>query len=431
MARRKTMTVPNIYERLGITPVVNGAATLTRLGGSLMPPEVIQAMAEASQAFVPLDKLQVAVGRRLAELTRNEAAYVTSGAAAGLLLATAACVTGDDPEKMQMLPHPERIPGGRNRVVMFRSQRNGYDFAVRQVGIELVEIGPSRTEAPTQTHSDASLEAELTAALDDRTACVMYFAGALASVGSLPLERVVEIAHARGVPVVVDGAAQIPPIENLWRFSGSPGPAPWAKALAKLGLGEAAPEQTVPAGADLAVFSGGKGLCGPQATGLILGRADLIASVARQGSPNALIGRPLKVAKEELCGLLAAVEWYLSLDCEALALRYERQVDHAIESLSGLPGVIAERTWPSEAGQPMPRAHIRLTEEAGLTRDALQAALKAGTPSIELSDAGKDGVYVNPQTLSPGEERIVARALREVLEAAQSAGAPSTAGAAR
>ena len=409
---------PAIYERLGVRPVINGAATLTRLGGSLMPAPVLEAMAQAAGAFVPLDELQRAAGKRLAELTRNEAAYVTSGAAAGLVLATAACITGADPDKMALLPRPEKIEGGKHKVVVFRSQRNGYDFAVRQVGIDLVEVGPTRAQAIEKEPDEERLADELFESIDERTACVTYFAGGHFASGALSLEKTVELAHQHGVPVVVDGAAQIPPVENLWRYTGAPGPALWAQAQAKLGIEGAvspAPQQTTPAGADLAVFSGGKGLCGPQSSGLIVGRAELIGAIARQSNPNAYIGRPMKVGKEEICGLVAAIEWYLSLDFEALAADYERQVDVVLEAMAGVAGVAADRVWPNEAGQPLPRARVRLTAEAQLTRDQLNERLRAHTPTIELSPAGNDGVYVNPQTLQPGEAEIVASALRNAL----------------
>lgn len=401
-----------VYDRLGVTPVINGIGTVTRLGGSLMPPTVLEAMIEAARWYVPLQELQEAAGRRLAALTRNEAAYVATGAAAGLVLATAACITGSDTDRMAQLPRPERIPGGKHKVVVFRSQRNGYDFAVRQVGVELVEVGPSRADAATRPPSPD----DLARALDDRTAAVVYFAGAHFAAGALPVEQVVEIAHAHGVPVIVDAAAQIPPVENLWRFTGKGGPAPWAQAQARLGVAPAAPAEVKPAGADLAIFSGGKGLCGPQASGLIVGRADLINAIARQGNPNALIGRPMKVGKEEICGLVAAVEWYLSLDYGALAARYEMQVQHVLDALAGVPGVVASRDWPNEAGQPMPRALVRFTPDAPLSRDALQAALRADDPRVELASAGDDGVYVNPQNLRPGDEVLVADALRRACE---------------
>jgi seryl-tRNA(Sec) selenium transferase len=419
-----------VYERLGVRPVINGVGTVTRLGGSLMPPPVLEAMLDAARHYVPLEELQAAAGRRLAELTHNEGAYVSSGAAAGLVLATAACITGDDPEKMALLPHPERIPGGRHKVVIQRCQRIGYDFAIRQVGVELVEVGPTRAEARQEGRRTRSEDLE--AALDDRTAAVFFIAGPSHAPGALTLEEVVATAHGRGIPVVVDAAAQIPPIENLWAFTGRGGPAPWARALASLGLPEASPTvpDTVPgAGADLALFSGGKGLCGPQATGLVVGRADLIRAMARQANPNALIGRPMKVGKEEICGLVAAVEWYLGLDLVALAARYERQVQHVLDAVAGLPGVTARRDWPNEAGQPMPRALISLGPGALLDRDALQERLRRGDPPVELSNAGggdrgasgAPGVYVNPQDLREGDEVFVAAALQGALDPAGAA----------
>jgi L-seryl-tRNA(Ser) seleniumtransferase len=369
------MTTPRTYQQLGLRRVINGAATLTRLGGSLMPPEVLDAMRDAAGSFVQLDELQRAVGRRLAELTNNEAAYVSSGAAAGLAVATAACVAGTDREKLARLPD---TAGMQNEVIVHRSQRNGYDHAIRQIGVTLVEIGGA----------ESTTAGELEAAFTERTAAVFYFAGALAA-HSIPLPEVIRIAHARGVPVIVDAAAQIPPVSNLWHF-------------------------TRDLGCDLAIFSGGKGLCGPQSAGLVLGRADLVAACAVIGAPNHGIGRPMKVGKEEMAGLLAAVEWSLRRDEPALLADYERQVAHVVERLQGLPGVAVTRAFPSEAGQPMPRAHVHLGPEAGVARDQLLAQLRDGDPIIELSGA-PDGVYVNPQTLQPGEVEQVADALVAIL----------------
>jgi uncharacterized pyridoxal phosphate-dependent enzyme len=371
----RTAPTTDVYADLGMRRVINAAATLTRLGGSIMPPQVLEAMMQASRSFVELPELQRRCGERLAKMTRNEAAYVCSGAAAGLTLTTAACITGTDPAKIARLPGD--LAGLKDEVVVHRSQRNGYDFAIRQTGVRMVEIGPSVEE--------------LEAAIGERTAAVVYFAGRLAE-GSLPLKTVVEVAHRRGVPVIVDGAAQVPPISSLWQY-------------------------TVEDGADLAVFSGGKGLRGPQSSGLIVGRADLIEAVRMHGPPNQAIGRPMKVGKEEMVGLVAAVDWYLSLDEPSLVKRYERQVARVVEALAGIAGVTATREFPSEAGQPMPRALVRFdASRLGFDRDEVVRRLREGDPYVEVSSSGDDGIYVNPQTLDDGEETIVIERLVGALK---------------
>jgi uncharacterized pyridoxal phosphate-dependent enzyme len=371
----RTAPTTDVYADLGMRRVINAAATLTRLGGSIMPPQVLEAMMQASRSFVELPELQRRCGERLAKMTRNEAAYVCSGAAAGLTLTTAACITGTDPAKIARLPGD--LAGLKDEVVVHRSQRNGYDFAIRQTGVRMVEIGPSVEE--------------LEGAIGERTAAVVYFAGRLAE-GSLPLKTVVEVAHRRGVPVIVDGAAQVPPISSLWQY-------------------------TVEDGADLAVFSGGKGLRGPQSSGLIVGRADLIEAVRMHGPPNQAIGRPMKVGKEEMVGLVAAVDWYLSLDEPSLVKRYERQVARVVEALAGIAGVTATREFPSEAGQPMPRALVRFdASRLGFDRDEVVRRLREGDPYVEVSSGGDDGIYVNPQTLDDGEETIVIERLVGALK---------------
>jgi uncharacterized pyridoxal phosphate-dependent enzyme len=370
----------DIYDQLGIKKVINGAATLTRLGGSIMPPEVLEAMTEASRHFVDIDELQATVGARIAEWTHNEAAYVSCGAAAGLVLSAAACIAGTDPDKRARLPYTD---GMANEVIVHKHNRVGYDFAVRQAGATLVEIG---SEAGTTTD-------EMERAINDRTVAILYFYNVNRMPGLVPLEQGIEIARRRGVPLIVDAAAQIPPVENLWRFTHM--------------------------GADLALFSGGKGLCGPQSSGLILGRADLIEACTFNACPRAFIGRPMKVGKEELVGLMVAVRRYLDLDHEALMRTYEDQVRYAIDAFAEVPHVSARRSFPSEAGQPMPRAEIALDEGAlGLTRDDLLARLSAGSPSIALSPAGASGVYLNPQTLEPGQERIIVERIVEIVSRA-------------
>jgi uncharacterized pyridoxal phosphate-dependent enzyme len=365
------------YEELGIPPVINASATLTRLGGSRMPPPVLAAMQEAAQAFVDLDLLQQRVGQRIAELTHNEACYVSSGAAAGIALATAACMVGTDLAGVAGLP---QATGQRDSVVIHRSHRNGYDHAIRQVGARLVEIGMAHTTQPW----------ELEHALDSRVACVVYFAGAHYAKASLPLEDVIAAAHARQIPVIVDAAAQIPPISSLWHF-------------------------TTQLGADVAVFSGGKGLRGPQPSGLVLGRADIVAGCRANGNPNHSIGRPMKVGKEELLGLLAAVEWSLAQDEAAVLAEYERIVCAWLEAFRDIPLVKVERGYPSEAGQPHSRCVVHLEPANGWTRDALVRALMVGTPAIAVGSVGNDAIALNPQTLEAGEAEVLIERLRELL----------------
>ncbi|CAA9576873.1 MAG: L-seryl-tRNA(Sec) selenium transferase-related protein [uncultured Thermomicrobiales bacterium] len=376
--RRPTPPTPSLYNELAVRPVINAAATLTRLGGSRMPPEVVAEMAAAARAFVDLTELEARVSARAAALTHNEAAYVSSGAAAGIVVAVAACIAGTDPALIA--DFPALTLAARTEVVVHRGQRNGYDYAARQTGARMVE-------------ADADAAA-LAAAISDRTACVLWFAGAHYAPGGPPLAEVVATAHARGVPVLVDAAAQIPPVASLWHF-------------------------TRDAGADLAIFSGGKGLRGPQSSGLVLGRADLIAGCRANGNPNHSIGRPMKVGKEEMVGLLAALEWTLAQDEAALLARYETIVAGWTEGLSGIAGVTAERGYPSEAGQPHGRAILRFAPPCAWTADALAAALMDRNPRIAVGRGGvAEGpgtIALNPQTLEPGEESVVLAALRDLL----------------
>ncbi len=366
----------SVYDELGLPRVINASATLTRLGGSRMPPPVVAAMAAAAESFVDLDRLQERVGARIAELTGNEACYVSSGAAAGIAVAVAACIAGTDPARTFVFPALDGVE--RTKVIIHRSQRNGYDYAARQTGARIVEI---------EGTADA-----LVAALSERTACVLWFAGVNYAENALPIEEVVRIAHARGVPVLVDAAAQIPPVSNLGRF-------------------------TRDCNADAAIFSGGKGLRGPQSSGLVLGTKEIVAGCRANGNPNHSLGRPMKVGKEELAGILAAVEWSLAQDEPATLARYEATVQRLIDGVADIPGVTAERVYPSEAGQPHGRAVVHINSPCPLNRDEVVAALWNATPQIavgthRLSD---DAIALNPQTLEPGEDEVVLAALRWVL----------------
>lgn len=367
------------YQELGVRPVVNAAATLTRLGGSLMPPPVLAAMADAAGQFVDLDELQARVGERLAELTGNEAGYVSSGAAAGITLTVAACMAGTDPDKVAAFPYLDGID--KREVVIHRSQRNGYDYAARQTAAHIIEV-------------EGTPEA-LENALGRHTACVLWFAGAHFAADALPVEQVVDIAHRRAVPVIVDAAAQVPPIASLWSY-------------------------TRDAGADAVLLSGGKGLRGPQASGVVLGRRAIIEGCRVNGNPNHAIGRPMKAGKEEILGLLAAVEWSLQRDEADLIAGYEESVRRWVDGLSDLPGVTAWRGYPSEAGQPHGRAVVRFVPPCPWTRDRVVDALWNGSPRIAVGEVDPDAIALNPQTLEPGEDRVVLDALRRLLTGCRS-----------
>lgn len=368
----------SIYKRLGIRTVINGNATLTRLGGSIMPPEVVAAMAEASKHFVDIIELQKRVGEELAKLTYNEAAYVSCGAAAALTLSTAACITGLDADKRSKLPHLDNSM--KSEVIVHHHGRVGYDFAVRQVGVDFVEIGDENGTTPD----------ELENAITDKTAAIFYFANPGREHLWVAYEKGIQIAQKHGVPLIVDAAAQLPPPENLWRFTQM--------------------------GADLAMFSGGKGLCGPQSSGLIVGKKTLIDAIAFNGPPNPYIGRGMKVGKEEIVGLLAAVEWYLKQDPEEVMQSYENQITYYREFFKDIEGISVHRSFPSEAGQPMPRTEIRFdAEKIGITRDEILHQLHTGEPSIDIAGTGANGVLINGQTLMPGEVEIIANRIKEII----------------
>lgn len=363
------------HRELGLRRIVNAAATLTSLGGSLMPPEVIDAMAEGARQFVDFHALHAAVGARIAEITRNQAAFISSGAAAGVCLSVATCMTGNDLSLVRAFPDADAFP--RNEVLVYRTQRNGYDYAASMTGARMIDV-----DADPDTLRDL---------IGERTAAVLWFAGTRLRGDSPPIEQIVAIAHEAGVPVIVDAAAQIPPVSNLWHF-------------------------TREVGADIAIFSGGKGLRGPQSSGLVLGRQDIIDAIRLNASPNYSIGRPMKVGKEELFGILAAVEWTLAQDEPAILARYEEIVQEWLAGLQGLPGVEFTRGFPSEAGQPHSRVIGRVVPGSPFSRDDIQRALWERDPAIAVLPEGDDIFTLNPQTIESGEDVLVLEAVREVLQ---------------
>jgi L-seryl-tRNA(Ser) seleniumtransferase len=334
-------------------------------------------MTEAARHFVHVEELQARVGERLATLTHNEAAYATSGAAAALTISTAACMIDGDPGRARQLPD---LRGLRDQVVMQRAHRNPYDYAVQSLHVEIIEVGYSNY--PTYTW-------ELEHAITERTAAVLHLAGDMFKPGPLSLPEVVAIAHRKGVPVIVDAAAQLPPRDNLWRFTEM--------------------------GADLVIFSGGKDLRGPQSSGLIVGRRDLIAGCTIVGAPKHGIGRAFKAGREEMIGLLTAVQLYMAADEPARLQRAEDLVVTLAERLNG-PAVRVKRSFPNEAGQPMARALLSFHGSDGQARrDRTVQLLWQGTPAIEVETAGQHGFYVNPITLDESEEPAVIERVCEVV----------------
>ncbi len=272
--------IPDVYQKLGVRPIIHGAGTTTRYGGSLMRPETIEAMRQASQAFVNIDELNAAAGETIARLLGAEAALVTAGAASGLVLQAAACIAGDDPAKIARLPDST---GMKNELIIQRVHRFMYDQMFRVAGGVMVEIGSGRRTEPHQ----------LASAITDKTAAVVYLHSPFTSPpGLLPFETICDLAHAADVPVIVDAASMLPPRQNLYTH--------------------------LRQGADLVMFSGGKGIRGPQSTGILAGRRDLIRAATLNASPNHSVGRPSKTSKEEIVGLVTALELFLAEDEDAV-----------------------------------------------------------------------------------------------------------------
>jgi L-seryl-tRNA(Ser) seleniumtransferase len=394
-----------VYDDLGVRTVINCAGTLTRLGGSKMAPEVLEAMVEAARSFVQIEDLQERAGAVIAEVTGAEAGYVVTGAAAGLTLGVAACVAGLDVAKMDRLPD---TTGMKDEVVVQRGHRNAYDHAIRAAGVKMVEAGYLGYPG-----AGGTWDWQLDAAITERTAAVAC--PILDTPGTLSLPEVAEVAHARGIPVIVDAAAELPPRSNLRRF--------------------------IAEGADLVTFSGGKAIGGPQASGILAGRRDLIASVALQhqdmdvrlptwssrrllstgslrGIPHQGFGRAMKVGREEIVGLITALRRYVAGDDAADAARWNQRLEAIAARLGDLPGLTITR----QAGkrQLIPQLWLELDEDVlGFTAYDAVNALLDGEPAIAVSQnrAEFGTVIVNPHSLDDSEVEIVADRLCQVLKA--------------
>ena len=372
------------YTRLGVKRIINANSWITVLGGSIMPPAVVRAMEDASRWFVDMHELNQKTGAVIARFTGAEAGLVTAGSAAGMFLEAAACMAGSDPAKAWRLPD---TTGMKSEIVIHRAHRVNYDHNFRAAGATLVEIG----------NSGSTQEWELEDAINDNTAAVAHIFGPRQT-GTLPLPRVVEIAHARGVPVIVDAAAMLPPVENLTRY--------------------------VEMGADMVSFSGGKGVLGPQSTGILCGREDLIEAAYLNGAPNSTsIGRAAKVCKEEIAGLITALELFVDTDHQAVMEAWYAKCRHVVSAISDIPGVRAELVDAEpdldEFPAAQPRAMISFDRSwTGPAKDEVEQQLESGEPSIRVRLAGSPRhITISPVNLQDGEEEIIAGRLREILTA--------------
>jgi L-seryl-tRNA(Ser) seleniumtransferase len=368
---------PGVYEALGLKHVINATGTVTVLGGSLMPPEVVAAWVDASRHFVNLLELQDRVGERIARLVGVEAAMVTTGAAGALLLGTAAAVTRGDRNLLKRLPD---TAGLRNEVVLQKAHHSCYDNQLTDVGVRLVDV-----ETP----------ADVRRAVNDRTA-LLFFMNVAEPDGRIAREEWVELARQHKVPTLLDAAADVPPVERL-------------SAYHKLGF-------------DLVAFSGGKALRGPNDTGLLLGRKDLVEAAKLNANPHCgTIGRMMKVSKEDMVALLAAVERFVRLDHAAEGREYERRLGVIEKALQDVPTLRCERVVPPIANH-VP--HLLLTwdeQRAHLTPAQLTRQLAEGDPPIQLgrvAGTGDKGALVSVLTLQDGEERVVAERLYAILQKA-------------
>ena len=378
-----------VYEQLGVRPIINATCHWTVYGGSVMWPEVVEAMADARRSCVDVRQLLDRASEVITRYTHAEAAHVVSGCAAGLQVGAAAIMTGDDQVKMEALPHTAGLMKREFIARRFERRRDaagreyvhwGYAHAVRGAGGEFVEVGDR----------DGVAREEFAAAFGPQTAGVYWVSDGVEP--GLQLPDVIALAHGRGVPVLVDASNTLPPAEHLYSF--------------------------IELGADLVAFSGGKGLRGPQGSGILTGRADLIRVARGQSAPIQGIGRPLKVSKEEIVGLLTALEIWADRDHEADLRDAGRRTDRVVEALAGLPGIRAEHRFPDHVGRPYPTAFIQIDPGIGLTGAGVIDALLAGDPAVAIMDfADPQIVRVDVRVLSDDETEQVAARLRQVLGA--------------
>lgn len=367
-------------DEFGIEPIINAGGPNTMHSGSRPRPEALKAMEEMAGVFVRIDELLISAGKRIAKTLGVEAATVTSGASGGLVLQAAAAITRGDPEIIGRLPDTE---GLANELVIQKSQRFVYDRLYLTPGAKFKEAG---------THEGCSAE-QLEEAISDRTAGVIFLVSSFKDRGAVPLETVIEIAHSHDLPVLVDAASMLPPRANLRRFTD--------------------------AGADLVTFSGGKGIRGPQSTGLLLGKAEWVEYARLNNAPYPGIARSMKVSKEEIAGLVAALDAFLKVDEAEETRRYRRQVESVVDQVAEVPGVHAEVLHNHD--HYIPHAVIKLTDGwRGPDCHEIARRLMANSPRVYVASGfgGENSIWVDPLNIQDGELEIVAERVREELIAA-------------
>jgi uncharacterized pyridoxal phosphate-dependent enzyme len=367
----------NVYEELGVTTVINGQGTMTVLGGSLMRPEVEAVMALAGRHFVSIPDLEVAAGKRIAEMLKLPAGYsaiVTSGAAAAMQTGLAGILTGDNPKFIEQIPD---LTGMKSEVIIQKSHRNPFDHQLRNTGVKLIVI---------------ETREELRKAVNPNTA-MMHFSNFANADGQIKVDEWVKLGKELGIPTFIDAAADTPPVSHLWDYANM--------------------------GYDLIAYSGGKAIRGPQCAGLLLGRKDLVAYALLNNSPHEdTIGRSQKVGKEEIVGMVKALECYLNDDHQALDTEWKRRLEVVSEKVSTLPSVTTSVFLPDIANH-VPHLQIMWDpQRIKISPHDASVALRAGTPSIVLSAGEKRGALtMNSFMLQPGEEKVIADKLHELLKA--------------
>jgi L-seryl-tRNA(Ser) seleniumtransferase len=365
----------NVYEELGVTTVINCQGTMTMLGGSLPRPELAAVMTQAGRHFVSIPELEVAAGKRIAQLLKlpeDYSALVTSGAAAAIQSGLAGILTGDNEALIRQLPD---LTGMKSEVIIQKSHRNPFDHQLRSTGIKLVEI---------------ETREQLQRAMSDRTA-MMHFTNFANAAGQIKVDEWVKLAKQHGVPCMNDAAADTPPVSHLWDYANM--------------------------GYDLITFSGGKAIRGPQCAGLLIGRKQLVAYALLNNSPHEdTLGRSQKVGKEEIVGMVKALELYLNDDHEALAKEWQNRLENIARQLAKAPAVSTSFFTPDVANH-VP--HMQITWDSAriaATPRQLAQLLRNSKPSVVIA-SGEDrpGLVMNSFMLQPGEEEFVASRLLQIF----------------